>query len=123
MENPPVAQRGDEVETAVDSVVHDVPSVQATLVMQVTLKLVIDVAYDGAEATAGERAIFVCNHCCVLTMTEMKTVKWRMLHFKCIEGGLYQSWLLMASPYPGVSTTVRRSLTPRSSISTVEASI
>lgn len=42
------------------------------------------------------------------------------------EGGAgmgYQSWLLMASPYPGVSTTVRRSLTPRSSISTVEASI
>lgn len=35
----------------------------------------------------------------------------------------YQSWLLMASPYPGVSTTVKRSFTPRSSISTVEASI
>lgn len=35
----------------------------------------------------------------------------------------YQSWLLMASPYPGVSTTVRRSFTPRSSISTVDASI
>lgn len=34
-----------------------------------------------------------------------------------------QSWLLMASPYPGVSTTVRRSFTPLSSISTVEASI
>lgn len=30
--------------------------------------------------------------------------------------------LSMASPKPGVSTTVRRSLTPRSSISTVEAS-
>lgn len=29
----------------------------------------------------------------------------------------------MASPYPGVSTTVKRSFTPRSSISTVEASI
>lgn len=35
----------------------------------------------------------------------------------------HQSWLLMASPYPGVSTTVRRSFTPRSSISTVDASI
>lgn len=35
----------------------------------------------------------------------------------------HQSWLLMASPYPGVSTTVRRSLTPLSSISTVDASI
>ena len=29
----------------------------------------------------------------------------------------------MPSPYPGVSTTVRRSFTPRSSISTVEVSI
>lgn len=35
----------------------------------------------------------------------------------------HQSWLLMASPYPGVSTTVSRSFTPRSSISTVDASI
>jgi hypothetical protein len=35
----------------------------------------------------------------------------------------HQSWLLMASPYPGVSTTVRRSFTPLSSISTVLASI
>lgn len=32
------------------------------------------------------------------------------------------SELLMASPKPGVSTTVRRSFTPRSSISTVDAS-
>ena len=46
-----MAQRGDEVETTVDSVVHDVPAVQAALVMQVALKLVIDVAYDCAEAT------------------------------------------------------------------------
>lgn len=35
----------------------------------------------------------------------------------------YQSRQLIASPYPGVSTTVRRSFTPLSSISTVEASI
>lgn len=45
------------------------------------------------------------------------------LNKKYIKNKAYQSSLLMASPYPGVSTTVRRSFTPRSSISTVEASI
>lgn len=34
----------------------------------------------------------------------------------------YLSELSIASPKPGVSTTVSRSFTPRSSISTVEAS-
>lgn len=34
----------------------------------------------------------------------------------------YQSVLSIASPYPGVSTTVKRNLTPFSSISTVDAS-
>lgn len=44
-----MSQRGDEVEAAVDSVVHDVPSVQAALVVKVALKLVVDVTDDCAE--------------------------------------------------------------------------
>lgn len=35
----------------------------------------------------------------------------------------YQSVLSIASPYPGVSTTVNLTFTPRSSISTVDTSI
>lgn len=40
---------GDEIEAAVDPIVHDVPAVEAALVVEVALKLVVDVADDGAE--------------------------------------------------------------------------
>lgn len=44
-----MAGRIDEVETAVNSVVNYVTPVQARLVLQVTLKLVVDVLDDGLE--------------------------------------------------------------------------
>ena len=40
----------DEVETAVYAIVDNVPSIQATLVFQVLLKLVVYVLYDLTEA-------------------------------------------------------------------------
>lgn len=39
----PVAKRRDEVEAAVNPVILDVPSVQATLVSEVLLKLLVNV--------------------------------------------------------------------------------
>lgn len=39
----PVAERGDEVQAAVDSVVLDVPPVQAALISKILLKLLVDV--------------------------------------------------------------------------------
>lgn len=50
MHDSPVAKRGDEIEAAVNSVVHNVSTIQAALVVEVPLKLVVDVADDGAEA-------------------------------------------------------------------------
>lgn len=47
--NLPVAKRGDEIEAAVNSVVYDVSTIKTALVMEVALKLVIDVADNGAE--------------------------------------------------------------------------
>lgn len=46
----PVSKRRDEVEAAVDTVIHDVSAVQAALVVQVALELVVDVGDDGVEA-------------------------------------------------------------------------
>lgn len=45
-----MSERRDEVEAAVDSIVHDVSAVQAALVVQVTLELIVDVRNDGVEA-------------------------------------------------------------------------
>lgn len=45
---------GDEIEAAVDPIVHNVSAVEAALVVEVALKLVVDVADDGAE-TGRER--------------------------------------------------------------------
>lgn len=46
----PVSKRRYEVEAAVHPVVHDVSSVQAALVVQVLLELIVDVLDDGLEA-------------------------------------------------------------------------
>lgn len=108
-EDRPVAERGNEVEAAVNSVVNDVSAIQAAFIVEITLELVIDVTDDGAETEAGAHK----------SINGTKEV--RMLRHNPF--GTYQSWLLMASPYPGVSTTVKRSFTPLSSISTVDASI
>lgn len=105
-----MAEGGDKIEAAVDPIVNNVSAVKAALVVEVAFELVVDVADDGAETGRGpERVIRLCfgrNN----------------VPFGGNDGS-NQSWLLMASPYPGVSTTVRRSFTPRSSISTVDASI
>lgn len=50
----PVAERGDEVEAAVNSVVNDVSAIEAALVVEVALKLVVDVADDGVETGRGK---------------------------------------------------------------------
>lgn len=46
----PVPEGGNEVEAAVHPVVDDVPPVQAALVVQVPLELLVDVADDGFKA-------------------------------------------------------------------------
>lgn len=45
-----MSERRDEVEAAVDAIIHDVSAVQAALVVQVTLELIVDVGNDGVEA-------------------------------------------------------------------------
>lgn len=49
-----MAERGDEVEAAVNSVVNDVSAIKTALVMEVALELVVDVADNGAE-TRGQK--------------------------------------------------------------------
>lgn len=110
LRDSPVAKGGDEIEAAVDPIVNNVSAVKAALVVEVALKLVVDVADDGAEA--GREQEQVTGVCFSRSNAPLRRTE-----------GSNQSWLLMASPYPGVSTTVRRSFTPRSSISTVDASI
>lgn len=44
-----MASRVDEVEAAMDSVVNYVATVEARLILQVALKLVIDITDDGLE--------------------------------------------------------------------------
>lgn len=51
-----MSEGGDEVEAAVDSVVHDVSSVQPALIVEVALKLVINVLDNGFEAAMEETA-------------------------------------------------------------------
>lgn len=53
-QDSPVAERRDEVEAAVNSVVDDVPAVETALVVEVALKLVVDVADDGVETGGGK---------------------------------------------------------------------
>lgn len=60
MRDSPVAEGGDEIEAAVDPIVNDVSAVEAALVMEVTFKLVIDVADDGAE-TGPEQEVIRSN--------------------------------------------------------------
>lgn len=49
LQDSPMAQWGDEIETAVNSVVDNVSAIEAALVVEVALKLVIDVADNGVE--------------------------------------------------------------------------
>lgn len=50
-----MTQRGNEVEAAVHTVVHDVPAVESTFIMQVALKLVIDVRDNGVKTVQQKR--------------------------------------------------------------------
>lgn len=45
-----MSERRDEVEAAVDAIIHDMSAVQAALVVKVTLELIVDVGNDGVEA-------------------------------------------------------------------------
>lgn len=49
-----MAERRDEIEAAVNSVVNDVSAIKTALVMEVALELVVDVADNGAE-TRGQK--------------------------------------------------------------------
>lgn len=49
LQDSPMAERGDEIEAAVNSIVNNVSAIKTALVMEVTLKLVINVADNGAE--------------------------------------------------------------------------
>lgn len=124
-----MAERGDEIEAAVNSVVNDVSAIKTALVMEVALELVVNVADNGAETGGQKYTSFQPNSGLVpelIQATIRRSQDWEWLPettTHLLSSISYQSWLLMASPYPGVSTTVRRSFTPRSSISTVDASI
>lgn len=44
-----MTERGNEIEAAMNSIVNDVSAIKTTLIVEVALKLVINVADDGAE--------------------------------------------------------------------------
>lgn len=67
-QDSPVAEWRDEVEAAVNSVVDDVPAVEAALVVEVALKLVVDVADDGVET--GRETFISFRHSQCITARE-----------------------------------------------------
>ena len=111
----PVPEWRDKVQAAMHPVVLDVLAVEATLVPEILLKLLVHVVGNGLPA-AGRR--------CVRLGCEGSTLA---------PGGVESAWagsvpppglphhseLFTASPKPGVSTMVSFSLTPFSSMSTV----
>ncbi len=56
-----MTQRGNEVEAAVHTVVHYVSAVESTLIMQVALKLVIDVGDNGVK-TVQDKTEHIMKH-------------------------------------------------------------
>ena len=98
----PMSTRIDEVQARVDSMVLNVPAVEARFITQVLVVLFIDIVDNGLPAEKQQQ----------LSMQEKKMT----IH-------LYHALLSTASPKPGVSTTVSRNLTPFSSMSTVVASM
>ena len=96
-----VARRVDEVQAAVDTCVLDVAVTHGSqLLAQVRAVLVLDVLDDRVPAT------------CVCRLSVIGTSQHNV--------ETYQPSLLIWSPYPGVSTMLRRSLTPFSTITAVE---
>lgn len=55
MRDSPVAKGGDEIEAAMDPIVHNVSAIKTALIVEVALKLVVDVADDGAETGWGKK--------------------------------------------------------------------
>lgn len=53
-----MSERRDEVEAAVDAIIHDVSAVQAALVVQVTLELIVNVGDDGVEAENKKQSVY-----------------------------------------------------------------
>lgn len=102
----------DEIKAAVHAVVLDVLAVQAALISEVLLKLLVDVVSDWLPAkkkdTQGCSAVEAVA--CSRTPKGQGVFCWY---------DMYHSVLFTASPNPGVSTMVSLSLTPFSSISTV----
>lgn len=60
----PLSKRGDEVQTAVDSVVLDVLPVQAALVPEVLLELLVDIVCDRPPAANENNHVFL-SVCCL----------------------------------------------------------
>lgn len=72
-QDSPMAERGDEIEAAVNSIVNNVSTIKAALIMEVALKLVIDVADNGAE-TAWEKIHYITVHCTETPSIWLKTL-------------------------------------------------
>lgn len=53
-----MSKRRDEIKAAVNAIINDVPSVQATLIMQVALKLIIDILNDCFETEEKKKKKF-----------------------------------------------------------------
>lgn len=112
----------DEIEAAVYAVVLDVLAVEATLVPEVLLELLVDVVshrLPAREQTQGDVQSLRRRTTTAHDFLNAAALLW--LLFIKDRGGFeaYHSVLFTASPNPGVSTMVSFSLTPFSSISTV----
>lgn len=51
----PVSKWRNEIEAAVNSVVHNVSAIQATLIMQVAFKLIVNVLDDGLKTVEQDK--------------------------------------------------------------------
>lgn len=111
----------DEVEAAVYAVVLDVLAVEAALVPEVLLELLVDVVSHwlptAAEAQRDIQGPRQRPSYCTQHLNHSRALV--ILCEDLFVFDLYHSVLFTASPNPGVSTIVSFSLTPFSSISTV----
>ena len=146
LQSLPMPSWCNEVKTAVYSCVHNVTSIEPRLILKITLKLVIHIIHNWFETEKINLALLsfmsektqleikiICT--CILYVNKkyQRQKTWEVkldYNTTCKVAKSFQklrntylSLLSMPSPYPGVSTIVRRSLTPLSSISTVEVSI
>lgn len=105
-----MSKRGDEVQAAVHPVVLDVLAVQAALITEILLKLLVHIVSDGLPTRGGRREkearLALRAACQVVALGGRDPVP-------------HHSELFTASPKPGVSTMVSFNLTPFSSMSTV----